>query len=219
LTRRRTEIAEGLRPLRIERLGRVSVVVPLYNHERYIAEAVESILAQGPIVREVVVIDDGPTDGSAARLAVLAARDARITTFLQDNRGAHKTINRGIQFTRGEFVTILNSDDAYVDGRLERLAEALDRDVGSDLAASSIAFMDANSRAIANPWHANALQAFKNLGDLGLALIDGNFLMTTSNCMMRRSLFDEIGYFAPLRYAHDFSACAGRPPISGEHPV
>lgn len=183
--------------------GRVSVVVPLYNHAAFIAEAVTSILEQGDIVGEVIVIDDGSTDSSAVVMRDLARTSAKIRFRTQQNRGAHATINAGLAEARGEFVTILNSDDSYNMGRFEALVRALDLDPGSDLAASSIAFMDADSRAIANPWFDEALKGFKSQRDLAAALIDANFLMTTSNFLMRRSLLDRIGDFAPLRYAHD----------------
>ncbi len=183
--------------------GRVSVVIPLYNHARYIAEAVASVLAQGPLLHELIVIDDGSRDASAAVMAGLAAGDARIRVLTQPNSGAHATINRGLALATGEFVTILNSDDSYLPGRFAALVRALDLDPGSDLAASAIAFMDGDSQPIANPWFTEALDNYKARRALGPALIDANFLMTTSNFLMRRSLIARIGDFAPLRYAHD----------------
>lgn len=183
--------------------GRVSVVVPLYNHAVFIAEAIASIMAQGDVVRDVIVIDDGSTDSSAAVMSKLAAGSDKISFRTQQNRGAHATINAGLAEAKGEFVTILNSDDAYEAGRFEALVRALDLDPGADLAASSIAFMDAESRAIANPWFTTALENYKSQRDLGAALIDANFLMTTSNFLFRTSLLERIGDFAPLRYVHD----------------
>ena len=58
--------------------ARVSVVVPLYNHAQYITEAVESVLAQGSIVKELIVLDDGSTDESASVMERLFRRDPRI---------------------------------------------------------------------------------------------------------------------------------------------
>lgn len=112
--------------------GRVSVVIPLYNHARYIAEAVASVLDQGELLRELIVIDDGSRDASAEVMAGLAAGDARIRFLTQENRGAHATINRGLALATGEFVTILNSDDAYLPGRFAALVRALDLDPGSE---------------------------------------------------------------------------------------
>ena len=75
--------------------ARVSVVVPLYNHARYVADAVRSALAQGPVLREVVVVDDGSTDGSAEALLAACGDEARLVLWSQPNRGAHAAIMSG----------------------------------------------------------------------------------------------------------------------------
>ena len=182
--------------------ARVSVVVPLYNHAAYIAPAIESVLAQGRVLRELVVIDDGSTDDSARVMQGLAARDPRIRFRTQANQGAHATINAGLRDCTGEFVAVLNSDDVYLPGRLDALALLLDAESGADIAASGIAFMDGQGAAICNDWYAEAL-AFRAGRDMGTALVNGNFLMTTSNLLFRRDLTARIGAFAALRYAHD----------------
>ncbi len=179
------------------------MIVPLYNHARYIAEAIASILAQGPIVRGIIVIDDGSTDASAEIMRGLATRDSRIRFRAQDNQGAHAAIAAGLRDSEAELLAILNSDDAYLPGRLAALAEALDADAAADMAASGLAFMDADGRRIDNPWYDDALASWRACGDMGAALVNGNFLMTTSNFVIRRCLLDAIGGFAALRYAHD----------------
>lgn len=183
--------------------GRVSVVVPLYNHARYVADAVRSALAQGPLLREVVVVDDGSTDDSAAVLRAACGDDPRLVLWSQPNRGAHAAINAGLLRATGEVLAILNSDDAYAPGRLARLVAALDADPAADLAATGLRFIDENGGATANAWYGEALAFYREAGDLGTALVNGNFLMTTSNLAFRRTLLDRVGLFAPLRYAHD----------------
>jgi glycosyltransferase involved in cell wall biosynthesis len=182
---------------------RVSVAVPLYNHARYIEAAIDSILQQGSVVREIVVIDDGSTDGSAAVMQRLAAGDARIVFEMQANQGAHATINIALARCTGEFVTILNSDDAYLPGRLAALVAALDAAPDADLAASALAFMDGAGKPMENAWYAKALAEAGSAPSMGMALINGNFLMTTSNFLFRRELLAQAGGFAALRYTHD----------------
>ena len=121
----------------------------------------------------------------------------------QPNRGAHAAINAGVQRATGELVAILNSDDVYAPGRLERLAAALDAEPAADLAASGISFIDDAGQPVSNAWYDAALEFFDRSRDMAVALVNGNFLMTTSNYLARRCLFDQIGMFAPLRYAHD----------------
>jgi glycosyltransferase involved in cell wall biosynthesis len=182
---------------------RISVVIPLYNHARFIGEAVDSVLAQGFIVRELIVVDDGSHDESAAIMREISQRDPRIVFWSQPNRGAHAAINSGLWRATADLLAILNSDDVYAPARLTSLANALDADPSADIAASGISFIDTAGQPISNPWYDDALRYFKQCGDISLALINGNFLMTTSNFVFRRRLLDEIGYFAPLRYAHD----------------
>jgi len=182
---------------------RVAVVVPLYNHAAYIGEALRSILAQGPIVRQIIVIDDGSTDDSAAVMAKLARQDARIRFEQQANQGAHAALNRGISLCEAEFCAILNSDDVYAEHRLERLAAALDADPAARIAATGIGFIDGAGRKVANAWYESARAGYRAGTELGLALLNGNFLMTTSNVMFRGAAWPELGEFAPLRYAHD----------------
>ena len=183
-------------------VGRVSAVVPLYNHAEYIRAAVESALAQGEVLRELVVIDDGSTDGSARAMEALARRDGRIRFRRQENRGAAATLNAGIAACGGEYVAILNSDDAWLPGRLDALVLALEAAPGAAIAASGIAFMDGRGAAVPNEWHAQAL-AFRGGQGMATALVNGNFLVSTSNFLFRRALVAEIGGFAELRYAHD----------------
>ncbi|WP_238547824.1 glycosyltransferase family 2 protein [Meridianimarinicoccus roseus] len=193
--------------------GRVSVVIPLYNHADYIRQAVRSVLEQGALVQELIVIDDGSKDSSASIMRELAAGDDRIRFLTQENSGAHATINRGLEMAEAEFVTVLNSDDYYAPGRFAALIRALDLDAGADIAGSGIGFVDGDGQQIENPWLNDAIDNYKRKRNLGLALMDYNFLMTTSNFFMRRSLLDRIGNFSPLRYTHDMEfalRCAAR---------
>lgn len=183
--------------------GRVSVVVPLYNHASYIGTAIGSVLEQGDVVREIIVIDDGSSDESCRVMQQLARRDARIRFRTQANQGAHATINAGLRDCGGEFIAILNSDDEWLPGRLDRLALLLDAEPQAVLAASGIAFMDGSGASIQNDWYVEALAFHRRAGDLGVALVNANLLMTTSNFLLRRNTLPQIGDFAALRYAHD----------------
>jgi glycosyltransferase involved in cell wall biosynthesis len=185
------------------RPARISVVVPLYNHAAFIEQAIGSILEQGSIVQEIIVIDDGSSDHSASVMERLARSDRRIRFERQVNQGAHATINNALARCTGEFASILNSDDAYEPGRLSALADALDRDAAADVSASGLRFMDADGQPVANEWYEQA-RAFHLAGaELAVALLNGNFVMTTSNLMFRLGVLNPVGRFAALRYVHD----------------
>jgi GT2 family glycosyltransferase/glycosyltransferase involved in cell wall biosynthesis len=182
---------------------RLSVVIPLYNHARFIGPAVDSVLAQTYSVSEIIIVDDGSTDESAGIAAALSARDPRVIFWSKANGGAHAAINDGIHRATGDLIAVLNSDDVYHPERLSELVGLLDSDTKLDLVASGIDFIDDDGRAIENAWYEQAMAFYREAGDLALTLVNGNILMTSSNFIARRALFDEVGYFSPLRYAHD----------------
>jgi glycosyltransferase involved in cell wall biosynthesis len=183
--------------------GRISVVMPLYNHEGYVAQALESIFAQTVRPLEVIVIDDGSRDKSAAVARDFLARHPDLVFWSHPNQGTHYTINAGIHRARGEFISILNSDDAYHPERFADCLRIFDSHEEVSAVTTALSFIDDKNKAIRNPWYEQARAFYAEVGDLSLALVNGNFLMTTSNLIVRRSVFQEIGYFSALRYAHD----------------
>jgi glycosyltransferase involved in cell wall biosynthesis len=191
----------------------VSVVIPSYNHARFIGEAVGSALGEGGDELEVVVVDDGSTDDT---LACLRALDAgpRLRVLTQENLGAHAALNRGVLEARGELVFVLDSDDAYVPGRVEALRNVLDETPGAVVAASWIEIVDEAGGTLGSKhgWHdlppwprPEPGPGLADLDDPVLALLESNWVSTTSNFAFRRSLVAEHGLrFLPLRYAHDW---------------
>lgn len=100
-------------------MPRISVVIPLYNKEKYIVRAVESALSQGAAVHEVIVVDDGSTDRGPAQLEALG--DARVRLIRQPNGGVSAARNAGIEAATGEYVAFLDADDAWLPGLVEEL--------------------------------------------------------------------------------------------------
>lgn len=97
----------------------VSVVLNCYNHEPYIGEAIESVLAQTHQDFELILIDNGSTDGS--RKVMQSFEDERIRLILHDrNESLSKRLNEGVAAARGDFVSILYSDDLFLPHKLER---------------------------------------------------------------------------------------------------
>jgi glycosyltransferase involved in cell wall biosynthesis len=184
-------------------LPSVSVVVPLYNHERYISAALESVFRQSLQPDEIIIVDDGSTDGSALVVEQCARGNRRVRLQRQANQGAHHAINRGIAEARGEIVAILNSDDAYAPDRLCACVEWLARHDDCAAVATALSFIDHDGRPLRNAWYEQARAYYDTVRDLGLALANGNFIMTTSNFVLRRSTVSELGGFRALRYAHD----------------
>ena len=98
----------------------VSVFIPVHNGEKYLAQAIESVLGQTHRELELVVIDDGSTDGSLAIMERYARADRRVRVFTQENRGVTATGNRGLEEARGDWVARLDADDLFFPEKIER---------------------------------------------------------------------------------------------------
>src|SRR6266446_940152 len=103
---------------------KVSVVIPLYNKVRYIQRALDSVLAQTYTDFEVIVVDDGSTDGGAE--VVACCTDRRVRLIRQSNQGPGPARNRGVEEAAGGYVAFLDSDDEWLPAFLERSVDLLD---------------------------------------------------------------------------------------------
>ena len=109
----------------MERNPLISVILPVYNGQQYLAETIESFLAQTYRPLEIAVIDDGSTDRSAD---VAASFAPSVRYFHQPNRGVGAARNRGVDSARGDFFAFLDQDDLWVREKLAYQMAAFDRD-------------------------------------------------------------------------------------------
>ncbi len=109
----------------------VSVILPVYNAEKYIAHAIESILKQTYSDFEFIIIDDGSTDNSYSIIQEYTPTDSRIISFSRPNKGLVYTLNEGLSIARGEFIARMDADDVSEPSRLEQQVNYLrkNRDV------------------------------------------------------------------------------------------
>ncbi len=186
---------------------KVSVVIPAYNHELFIGPAIESVLGQTLQDFELIIVNDGSTDGTED--VIKGYSDPRIRYFYQENQDAFNTINRGVGLATGEYISILNSDDIYAVDRLQRLV-AVQQKTGAhclftDVIPISDAGVEFTDPAFGwNVWHQKNRTFFKKTQDLYTAFLKGNFMVTTSNLFMTQDAAKTVGQFCSLRYLHDY---------------
>lgn len=114
--------------------SRISVVMPCYNAAPFVVEAVECVMGQSHGNVELIIVDDGSTDGSKAILQALAeSHPQRIVLLHQDRRGPYPARNLGLKHAKGDLVSFLDADDYLSQDCLEKLAGALERQA-ADLA-------------------------------------------------------------------------------------
>lgn len=125
-----------------------SIVVPAYNAARYLPDCVRSVLAQSFSDWELLIVDDGSTDGTAACIRAFAAQDARIRYVAQPrNLGVAAARNRGVAEARGEWIALLDGDDAWLPDKLSRQF-ALQRESGAEFLYTGARCIDGDGKAL-----------------------------------------------------------------------
>lgn len=121
---------------------KVSIVMPAYNMERYIAAAISSVQKQTYSNWELLIIDDGSKDSTCAIVEQLAAEDARICLIRNEkNMGVARARNRGFELASGKYVALLDSDDLWREEKLEHQVD-LAEETGADIIYCSYAIID-----------------------------------------------------------------------------
>jgi len=165
----------------------VSVIMPTYNQDRYLAEAVDSVLGQSLRDLELIVVNDGSTDGTA-RVLDGYRDEPRLHVVDQENRGASAAMNRGFAASSGSLLTWLASDNRFEPEFLERCARRLGDDSGLGLVYTDFENVDADGAHIdtvrLSPWHP------------GLLLVDPGALGV--GFLYRREVYEAVGDYLDL---------------------
>ncbi len=186
---------------------KIACVIPSFNHAKYIAEAIRSVLRQSLPPDRLIIVDDGSRDNSIE--VIRSIKDARIELVPQENQGAHVALTRGLELSRDcDFVTVLNSDDRYHPDRFARCITHFDRHPETEMVCTRIRLIsessapvgqfDGRQRRLNRIW-----AALSKPVDLAESLSFGNYTKTTSNFFFRQGAITE---FRPYRYAHDYFA-------------
>jgi len=130
----------------------VSVIMPAYNAEKYIAESIESVLAQTYEQWELLIIDDGSADRTKAIAESYAVRDERIQYIFQLNGKQGRARNKGIAAAHGEMIAFLDADDIWLPSKLEvQVAEMKEK--GADLVFADTCSINEEGKMLQPSWH------------------------------------------------------------------
>jgi CDP-glycerol glycerophosphotransferase len=174
---------------------RISVVVPFHDNEDLLADCLTSIAAQSVRDLEVIMVDDGSVDGSAAIAAAQAAADPRFTLVRVPNGGPGSARNQGVARARGEYLTFVDADDVLPADSLERMLRTLE-DSGSDLVSGGVLRIGPDGRFTPSPMHARAVKT-KLIGTHISRNVSLFFDVSVWNKMFRKSFWDSHGLRFP----------------------
>ncbi|MRG53981.1 glycosyltransferase [Phyllobacterium sp. SYP-B3895] len=188
----------------------VSVIIPSYNHARYVKQAIRSVIEQSYSDVELIIIDDGSSDGSEELIRESISENCgrHIVFEAQRNAGAHQAIMRGLSLAKGNLLTILNSDDFYELNRLERMLHNFSP-VENYIAFSRVRLVDDRSCPLSNNaplqlWYDQALRDAARCPTVGYALLRNNISVTSGNLLFTRALYDRVGGFRHFKMCHDW---------------
>ena len=168
----------------------VSVIIPAYNAERFIARTLHSVLTQTYSKIEVIVVDDGSSDRTAEIVGAIAQQDKRVMLLQQPNSGVAAARNLGIQKAQGEFIAPIDADDIWYPENLEKQVKCLmEADPLVGLVYSWSVDIDENDVPT------GAFRAAEIEGDVYMTLLCHNFLGNASASMFRRECIEKVGNY------------------------
>lgn len=188
----------------------VSVVIPIYNAAAHLRKTLQTVLDQTLMSWELIAIDDGSSDESAALVAELAERDQRVRLFRQPNLGVSLARNRGVAASHAPLIAFLDADDLWHQDKLRVHVAYHQANPGVGLSFSRVRFLSPDGL----PTGVHSSIPLRPLQPVNL--LSENPTTTTSNWVLRRELFEELGGFVTgMNYSEDLEwllrmVCDGR---------
>jgi glycosyltransferase involved in cell wall biosynthesis len=168
---------------------KISVIIPSFNREKYILETLESVYAQSYTDYEVIVVDDGSTDGSKKLLAPLI-KERGIRLLEQENAGVSAARNRGVEMAKGALIAFLDSDDIFQPQKLEKQSALLDKNPQLGFVHSNFSKFDDSGQELG----LRDMSRFRG-NVYPWILQEWSYLMALPTLLMPKKIFDELGGF------------------------
>ena len=178
---------------------RVSIVIPVYNREKYITLAVESVLRQTYTDWELIISDDGSTDGTLKMITEFAAHDSRIRVLTAEHKGAVHALIAGFNAATGEFIGQLDSDDLLEPEAIELTVKALDEHPDWGMVYTNYRDIDEQCQLVRVGWRCSIPYSSHTLLTA---------FMTFHFRLIRKSTYREVGGFDPnFDRIEDYELC------------
>ncbi len=199
---------------------KISAIIPAYNSQDYILDAIHSIQNQTHPVDEIIVIDDGSTDHTQQ---ILQSPTSKIKYIKQENQGPSTARNTGIKAAQGDWVAFLDADDQWTPDKIEKQLLTLKHSPELHLIAGDMQEIGINNELITQSVLAkhNLLQKFQEINSLPIKnalaeLVNKNFI-PTGTVLVKRFTLIEVGMFnTAIRFGEDLELWAK---IASKHPI
>lgn len=175
---------------------KVSIIIPVYNGEKYLKEAIDSVIKQTYKNWELVLINDGCQDNSQKIIDEYVKKNKKISTFKQKNQGQSAARNFGVKKSSGEYVAFLDQDDRYYPHKLERLVSFLERRREYGMVYSDVDTLDVDG----NIFLVSSLTSGLSGGHPKRSIIDcvsRDMFIVPGSTLIRREVFEDVGGFDP----------------------
>ena len=166
-------------------MEKISVIVPLYNTEKYIEEAILSLLNQTTKIDQIIVVDDGSTDNGAE----IVKKYPQVELIQKENEGLKKTLNCGLSYAMGDFIGFLDADDRWRKDKLKVQLDFLEHHPEVD-----IAFVNSERFKMVKTETGQSLEE-------RIDVMNGKTLPTG---LYRKQVFDKVGIFSVENQFHNF---------------
>ncbi len=180
----------------------VSVIIPAYNAEAFIGQTLDSVIAQTYTKLEIIVVDDGSTDGTAEVARSFAQQDERVRLLQKPNGGVASARNLGIRRSKGAFIAPIDADDIWYPHNIEKQVQCMQQGgprVG--LVYSWSIDIDEAGRPL------GTVHAASITGEVFTTLLIHNFMANASCTMLRRTCLEKVGLYDPSYKARQAQGC------------
>jgi glycosyltransferase involved in cell wall biosynthesis len=178
---------------------KISVLMPVYNGERYVEKAIESVLRQEFTDFELIIVDDGSTDNSLPICKRCATHDKRIRLIVKEKGGTTSALKQGFALAKGEFVARMDADDISLPQRFNHQLSFMKRNVDVAVVGTQVELIDPDGLQICvqkHPTHHEEIYAL---------MMNGGYSMVHPTVMMRKEIIESAGgYRGNFEMAQDY---------------
>jgi glycosyltransferase involved in cell wall biosynthesis len=184
--------------MKVNDISLVSVILPVYNAGKYLDIAIESVLSQTFTNFELLLLDDGSTDGSLSRLEYYASQDTRCKVYSRPNRGVAFTLNEGLNLASSDIIIRMDQDDICRPQRFEKQVRYMAEHPECVLVGSKVQLIDPEAMPIMEMGHCQTHEEI----DAGLSW-GGAFIFDPTIVVRKSAILAVGGYRAEYEYAED----------------